>query len=57
MLFWIILGIVVGVIGLGWIYHKYKGETTAVLDQGAEVVNNEINAVKTKIANTANTSK
>lgn len=48
-MFWIITGIVIGVVGLGWVYHRYTTQTAAVLDKAAEGVNTVINDVKDKV--------
>jgi len=45
-MFWIIVGIVVGVVGLGWVYHRYTSQTQKVLDDAATWTNEEINKAK-----------
>lgn len=52
-MFWIITGIVLGVVGLGWVYHRYTAQTTAVIDTAAAEVNKVIDQVKS--TTTANT--
>lgn len=44
----IIFGVVVGVILLGWVYHRYTTQTVAVLDQAANTVNTVIDDIKNK---------
>ena len=47
MVVWII-GIVVGVVGLGYVYHRWTAQTTSVINQTANVVNQVIDKVEKK---------
>ncbi len=55
----LIIGGVIGVVILGWVYHKYTTQTQKVLDEAATWTNEEIDKVKgltsPTSANTANT--
>jgi hypothetical protein len=49
-LFATIFFIGVGVIGLGYVYHRWTATTTAVIDKTATAVNTVIDDVKSKIS-------
>jgi hypothetical protein len=48
-MFYIIVGVVVGVVALGWVYHRYTTQTQEVLDKSATAVNTVINDVKDQV--------
>lgn len=47
---WIIIGTVVGVVGLGYVYHRWTAQTTSVIDAAAADVNKVIADAKAKTA-------
>jgi hypothetical protein len=43
-----IIGIVVGIGALGYVYHRWTSQTTAVINQTANVVNQVIDKIEKK---------
>lgn len=48
-LFTILFFVGVGVIGLGYVYHRWTAKTTDVIDKAATAVNTVIDDVKNKL--------
>lgn len=45
----VVIAMIAGAGLLGWALHRYKSQTEAVVEKGAEVVNSGIDAVKDKV--------
>jgi len=54
-MFWIIVGVVIALVGVGYAYHYYSTQTTSVLNTAATDVNAAIADVKADLKPKANT--